>query len=311
MKKFFVALLCACPLALAAQTLVNDSPADTLAQLEKRLHALERLSATQAADLQKTKKQARASAVEVGEAIAKSQSQMARLEELAASVGQVRTRLTAVSDSTAVLADIQKRSADEQAQAASDLARSLSTRTYAFSALLLACLFLGAAALLYGNRKSLNNVLRLEQAFAVRDSAAARLDAALSLKLLEELSKPIAEAPTNREQPSNTDHTLSTKLADEIHRMRKRLIALPEDTPGLTPLMKSLERLQAELHSQGYEIVDHTGKPYNEQMTVKPRFIPGDDLAPGERIITKVVAPQVNYNGVMLRMADIEVSVGA
>ncbi len=37
------------------------------------------------------------------------------------------------------------------------------------------------------------------------------------------------------------------------------LAALPEDTKGLKPLSKSLERLEDELSEQGYEIIDHTG----------------------------------------------------
>ncbi|MFZ3194303.1 MAG: hypothetical protein WA154_13990 [Moraxellaceae bacterium] len=110
--------------------------------------------------------------------------------------------------------------------------------------------------------------------------------------------------------PAVPDHHLPLKLADEIHRMRKRLATLPEETKGLTPLKKSLERLENELLEQGYEIVDHLGMAYTENLSVKARFIPSDDLEPDQQLITKVVSPQVNYQGVLIRMADIEVSIG-
>ena len=112
------------------------------------------------------------------------------------------------------------------------------------------------------------------------------------------------------QQNSEPDHSLPLKLADEIHRMRKRLAALPEDTKGLKPLSKSLERLEDELSEQGYEIIDHTGTEYIENMSIKAQVIPSDELENGQSIITKVIVPQVNFNGVMIRMADVEVSVG-
>ena len=112
------------------------------------------------------------------------------------------------------------------------------------------------------------------------------------------------------QQNSELDHSLPLKLADEIHRMRKRLAALPEDTKGLKPLSKSLERLEDELSEQGYEIIDHTGMEFSENLSIQSRFIPSDELEQGQSIISKVVTPQVNFNGVMILMADVEVSVG-
>lgn len=112
------------------------------------------------------------------------------------------------------------------------------------------------------------------------------------------------------QQNNERDHSLPLKLADEIHRMRKRLAALPEDTKGLKPLSKSLERLEDELSEQGYEIIDHTGMEFSENLSIQSRFIPSDDLEQGQSIISKVVTPQVNFKGVMIRMADVEVNVG-
>lgn len=108
----------------------------------------------------------------------------------------------------------------------------------------------------------------------------------------------------------NIDHGLAIKLADEIHRMRRRIAALPENTKGLKSLSKSLERLEEELKDNGYEIIDYMGMNYTEGMTVKARFIPSDELNEDESIITRVVYPQVNFNDKLIQKADVEVSVG-
>ena len=143
----------------------------------------------------------------------------------------------------------------------------------------------------------------------------AKSDTALADSLFEILNKlkvqEMSASANGQSKPAEVDHNLPLKLADEIHRMRKRLASLPEDTKGLTPLQKSLERLESELSEQGYEIVDHTGMTYTENLSVKARFVPSDDLGPDQKIISKVVTPQVNYKGVMIRMADIEVSIGS
>ncbi len=143
----------------------------------------------------------------------------------------------------------------------------------------------------------------------------AKSDTALADSLFEILNKlkvqEMSAVANGQAKPAEADHHLPLKLADEIHRMRKRLASLPEDTKGLTPLQKSLERLESELAEQGYEIVDHTGMAYTENLSVKARFVPSDDLGPDQKIISKVVVPQVNYQGVMIRMADIEVSIGS
>jgi uncharacterized phage infection (PIP) family protein YhgE len=157
--------------------------------------------------------------------------------------------------------------------------------------------------------KTLNAVKSTEEQITKADTALADsiLSALNKLKSTETNSADVKTTKPNIE----ADHQLPLKLADEIHRMRKRLVSLPEGTKGLTPLQKSLERLESELSELGYEIIDHMGKAYSDNLSVKARFIPSDDLSPDQKVISKVVAPQINYQGVMIRMADIEVSIGS
>ena len=126
------------------------------------------------------------------------------------------------------------------------------------------------------------------------------------MKLAEEQQSSTAANSVDVE----IDHSLQLKVGEEIFRMRLRLRALPDDIKGLKPLMKSLERLEDELNQKGYELIDMLGKPFVDGLNVKARFIPSDDLNPGEQIINKIIKPQVNYNGVSIQVADIEVITG-
>ena len=62
--------------------------------------------------------------------------------------------------------------------------------------------------------------------------------------------------------------------------------------------------------SNGYDIVEMLGQPYDEGLKASVNFIPDEDLNKNEQIITKIIKPQVNYQGVMIQAAQIEVSQG-
>ncbi|QTA93028.1 hypothetical protein [Desulfonema magnum] len=112
------------------------------------------------------------------------------------------------------------------------------------------------------------------------------------------------------EFPVSTDHTLALRVGQEIHRMRKRTEHMPEHTKGLTALKNSLKRLEQAFNDKGYELTELLGKPFAEGMTIHARFVPSDEFGPGEQIITKVIKPQISFNGVLIQSAEVEVSIG-
>jgi len=85
---------------------------------------------------------------------------------------------------------------------------------------------------------------------------------------------------------------------------------MDENTKGLKQLSASVIRIQDNFASNGYEIVEMLGKSYNEGMKVSANFIPTENLESGEQVITRIIQPQVNYKGVMIQSAQIEVSLG-
>ena len=234
------------------------------------------------------------------------------LEALNAQQLTAQNKLTQLTDSIALL--------DKNTTVRSEqLNQSMSYRTISLMiGLLILLALMGISYWLLKKRQAENSKdlsTQVQQALeSVRQSEEKMVqsDTQLADRLLEVVaqlkqSEQITKAGNQQHEP---DHSLPLKLADEIHRMRKRLAALPEETKGLKPLSKSLERLEEELQEQGYEIIDYTGLKYTENMSVSARFVPSDDLEEGQSIINKVVTPQVNFKGVLIRMADIEVSVG-
>lgn len=226
-------------------------------------------------------------------------------------------------------ADINKLSADTTAST-SDLDKKLSSRSLLGLLSLLSLLGLLAGTYWYLKKQqsqqsdslankvqsALEGVKKAEENIVESDTKlVAQLNEVLAQIKLErdELIQAQALAATNSSNAVSSDeedHSLAIKLADEIHRMRRRIEALPEGTKGLKSLSKSLERLEEELEEKGYEIIDYTGMDYIEGMTLKARFIPSDELDDGQSVITRVVYPQVNFKDKLIQQADVEVSVG-
>lgn len=137
----------------------------------------------------------------------------------------------------------------------------------------------------------------------------------LDNKLVEVLETQLKlQHETTKSQPvasnEKADHSLALKVADEIIRIQKNLSRMDESTKGLKQLNSSVQRIQDNFASNGYELVAMLGKEYNDGMKVSANFVPSEDLETGKQIITRIIKPQVNFKGAMIQAAQIEVSVG-
>lgn len=299
---------------IASGVVLSAYSQDSLEQLsaaaqrvDKSLNAIERNQKKNSEAIQSLKKQ-------LSDANAASRGVTLRLEDLQSEISSLKSQNGKVQESLVSLTNATEKKNQT-------LSESLSNLSKVSIAAMLSTLILLGAIYWYlrrryesGERVLTGQIDLALKAVKLSEEKIAKADTALADSLFEVLSK--IKVASNAAAPSGpssapVDHNLPLKLADEIHRMRKRLSSLPSDTKGLTPLHKSLERLEAEIADLGYEIIDLTGKPYSENLSVKARFVPSDDMAPDQKMISKVVSPQVNYQGVMIRMADIEVSIGS
>lgn len=130
------------------------------------------------------------------------------------------------------------------------------------------------------------------------------------VEVLETQLKIQQEASTLQPTLSNekADHSLALKVADEIIRIQKNLSRMDESTKGLKQLNSSVQRIQDNFASNGYELVDMLGKEYNEGMKATVNFVQDENFEAGKRVITRIIKPQVNFKGTMIQTAQIEVT---
>ncbi|MCH8491115.1 MAG: hypothetical protein LAT81_14465 [Oceanicaulis sp.] len=134
-----------------------------------------------------------------------------------------------------------------------------------------------------------------------------KLDGEL-VKVFQKQLEVLDTAP--KEATQDDDHSLVLKIADRLTAMETNHYRMDPNTRGLKQLKNAVKSIKENYLAKGYEIVEMLELEYKEGMNVTANFIPSDKIEKGKRIITRVIKPQVNFNGKMIQAAQIEVSVG-
>jgi hypothetical protein len=104
------------------------------------------------------------------------------------------------------------------------------------------------------------------------------------------------------------DHELPIRMAEEIFRMRLRLSRMPAETKGIASLINAVQRLEDELNMKGYSIVDLSGQPYEDGMTMGVReFVPCDDFPASTKKILHMARPQIKFNNLIVSQGEADV----
>ena len=185
-------------------------------------------------------------------------------------------------------------------------------RLYWIIATLSTVLLGGIIYWLLGKRISSNHTNMETQ---IRNTKASLIEEGVNLdnKLVNVLEKQLKlQQEKSNAQPSastaDVDHSLALKVADEVIRIQKNLSRMDDSTKGLKQLNSSVQRIQDNFASNGYELVDMLGKEYNEGMKATVNFVQDENLEDGKSIITRIIKPQVNFKGEMIQTAQIEVT---
>lgn len=125
------------------------------------------------------------------------------------------------------------------------------------------------------------------------------------LKLVEEER---AKIPANKSE--EIDHSLALKVADEIVRINKNLSNMDANTKGLKQLSASVKRIEDNFAANGYEMPELLYKPFDPRMKMIANMVEDENLESGIEKISKIIKPQVNFKGVMIQSAQVEVSIG-
>lgn len=135
----------------------------------------------------------------------------------------------------------------------------------------------------------------------------------LDNKLVEVLTKQLEVIKIDQssaKQTNENDHSLVLKVADRLTAMETNHYRMDPSTKGLKQLVRAVKSIKENYLSSGYEIVEMIGQEYKEGLNVTANFIPSEEIETGKRVITRIIKPQVNFNGKMIQAAQIEVSVG-
>lgn len=132
----------------------------------------------------------------------------------------------------------------------------------------------------------------------------------LDNKMLDITQKQLVLWHKEDKPKANTkpDHSLVLKVADEIVRIELNMSRMDPNIRGYKQLKKAVERIKDNFKANGYEFVEMLGMPYNEGMKVTANFVIDESLEPGQRIISGIIKPQINYNGKMIQAAQITVN---
>lgn len=205
-----------------------------------------------------------------------------------------------------------KNSTDITDEKISSLDESISKTTLYWIIAILIVLLLGMLGYWFLRKKlflSQSNLLtNIETVRNELESESLRLDEKL-IKILEN-QLDVQNQSQKSSKDSEVDHSLALKVADEIIRIEKNISRMDEGTKGLKQLIQAVNRIKDNFASNGYEIVDMIGKEYDEGMKVSANFRIDPALSSDKRIISRIIKPQVNYNGIMIQSAQVEVSQG-
>ena len=111
--------------------------------------------------------------------------------------------------------------------------------------------------------------------------------------------------------PSNEiDHSLALKVADEIVKMQMNLVHMDSKVRGHKQLTIAVTNVFDNFKANGYEIVDHLNKPYNDGMNMDASKEPDPTLNEGEQVIRRIIKPEIHYNNKMIQKAQVIVGYG-
>lgn len=149
--------------------------------------------------------------------------------------------------------------------------------------------------------------VRIDQIRSEIEAKAAKLDSKL-LDLAEKQLDLFSRQPVAENQKQGQDHNLALKVADEAVRIQMNLLNMDSSIRGYKQLLRAVEAIMDKLAASGYEIPDLIDKPYDDRMKAIATMILDEGLAEGDRMIRKVLKPQVNFQGKMIQAAEIVVA---
>lgn len=109
---------------------------------------------------------------------------------------------------------------------------------------------------------------------------------------------------------AEVDHSLALKVADEITKMQMYLSRMDSKVRGFASLNIAVNNVVDNIKANGYDIIDHFNKPFNEGMNMDATMELDPSLEAGVQIIKRVIKPEVHFNNKLIQRAQVIVATG-
>lgn len=106
------------------------------------------------------------------------------------------------------------------------------------------------------------------------------------------------------------DHNFALQLADEIIWLENKIIFEEHSDIELKKMNQRLLFFKQRLRENGYQMPDLLNQPYKPTLKAAVNFRPDSLLEKDQKLITKVIKPQLRFQGKIIQPAQIEVSQG-
>lgn len=234
------------------------------------------------------------------------QMQLLTIDSLKAIIDESRGNIKQLAQETGIqIKETHKAIESNKEELISDTARKAQIGLICLVGLLILCAII--YLVLYRRmNKGTTAINKINEAQQALQEESIQLDNKLIELLNKQINQPQFQSAVNKE----IDHSLALKVADEIIRIETNLSRMDTSIKGYKQLLKSVERIKNNFLANGYEMVDMLSKPYTIGIKAAVTYITDESLIKGEQIISRVIKPQVNFNGVMIQSAQIEVSQG-
>jgi hypothetical protein len=134
----------------------------------------------------------------------------------------------------------------------------------------------------------------------MNDSGGLRVDAKLPLPTAQD-----SKSGTDR----NVDHSLPIVVGEAVFRIRMTMNGVDRSSEQFSAFGYQLSRVEDAIIRHGYSIVDLTGKPYeNEQSMKVVNIVERDDIDPGATIINRMLKPRIMYEKIIVSHGTVELA---
>lgn len=151
------------------------------------------------------------------------------------------------------------------------------------------------------DKNQLSNIINTTKTELTQESAK------LDIQLLGVIEKQLIVADKINATEATVDHTFHKNSANELQRIANYVNTLDPKSQEATALQGSLGRLRNYFNASDYEIVDFTGKEYDERIPMRIReTIFDENVAIGKEIVIKTWEPQIKFKNEIIQKAKID-----